>query len=111
MRQRKKLFPFLVLSILSFLGILYVFFFLPPDFIFFTVNHELSTVWLFFLLLFIFFLSLTFYLLVSLKRATFVGLFVVVFLWLRLIHLTHFLYPILLLLLFILLDLSFQKRK
>ncbi|HSA83865.1 MAG TPA: hypothetical protein VLF20_03180 [Patescibacteria group bacterium] len=114
MRQRKRSIVLLIISILSFLALAYLIFFISPDYQL-LVPRSFSVVGssliFFFPLLFLFCFSLITYLFKSKTHGLLVGLFVITFLLFRLSNLTHPFFFILLAGLFLTLELFFAHRK
>lgn len=121
MRRKKRPLWLLVLSILSLGGFIYLIFFTDPsDKIslseFFGQTPissplNLSTLILFFTVLFIFIFSFITYLLRSIRRGILSGIFVVSYLILRLNHLDQLFFLLVLLALFVTLELVFTRQK
>jgi hypothetical protein len=111
MQRRRKPLSLLVLSILSFGVLGYLILNFPPGFNFSVINFNLSILIFSFLLLFIFLYSLFGFVLNNKRRGLLIGLFVVIYFLLRLNNLTHPFFLILLLILLVMLELLFAKRK
>ena len=120
MNRRKKSLILFILSILSFVALIYLIFFYSPS-TQFTLplgalakwgihNFQFSILPIFFLLFFIFLLSLISYLLRSPRRGALIGLLTIIYLILRMLHLNSPYFLFLLIVLFISLELFFKKR-
>lgn len=120
MNRRKRPFWLLVISLLSFAGLLYLIFFLPPSKQFSLPlgakalwgipNFQFPILIIFFSLLFFCLLFLTTYLFRNTRRGTTIGVLIVVYLIFRMLHLNSLYFLLLLIALFISLELFFKKR-
>lgn len=119
--RRKRPITLLTISLLSLASLIYLIFNYSPTQEFQILNFsrqlrdpatagQFSTIYVFFLLVFIFIYSTIAYLLINTKQGLLFGLFATGYLFLRFIHLTHPFFLILLLVLFISLELFFKKR-
>src|SRR3989304_6596763 len=111
MKRRGRKFYFLVLSIISLVSLLYLVFVFPPTYQFQISNFKFQILYPFFFLLFSFLYFLFSFLFASKRRGLFVGAFAVTYFVLRLNNLTHPLFLILPLILFVSLELFFINRK
>jgi len=110
MRTRKKLFPLLLLALLSLGGLAFYIFFINPQENFTVVNYFVSPIIFFFMLLFITIAGIGSFFLLSLRRGVLLGVFITTLLTLRLFGFTSFLYIGILLVIIILLELGFRKH-
>ncbi len=111
MRKRKRFFPFFLISLPSFVMLIFFLFTFPPESKLRAINYELSTTVVFFLLLFLFIFSIMSCLLQSARRGLFLGVFVCGYFFLRLIQLRNMFFLILLALFLFTLELFFSNQK
>lgn len=111
MRRKKRQFFFLVLTILSLIATLLVIFFLSPNHNLALGPLTLSPLIIFFIPLGIFFFSLPTFVLKSPKHGILLSLFVISYLIFRLTGLTHPIFLVLLIGLFLTLELLFSNRQ
>ena len=111
MRKRKKPIKFLLLSILSFLALIYIIFFIPPSYHIQIFSLQLPIVSLFLLSLFLFCFSLPTYLFKNRADGLLISIFAVSIFVFRLTNLTHPFFFILLVSLFLTLELLFTYKK
>ena len=120
MRRKKRSLKFLALSLLSFIFLLYIIVYTPPSFKF-TIfpaernlasqdNFQIPILIPFFTLLFIFVYSIIAFMFKSSIHGVLAGLFVVLYLVLRMKDLTHPFFLVLLFAIFLTLDIFFSKR-
>lgn len=114
MRRKKRPFLFLVISLLSLIGLSYLAFSFPPNWKFAIGSPvgelKLEILLIFFTLLFLSVSSLASYLLNNVRRGVLVSVFTTTYFLFRLFHLTHPLFLVLLLGLFITIELFFNQR-
>jgi len=110
MHKRKRKLWLLLLAILSLVGFIYLLLSFSPSFNLQVLSFNLPVIYLFFAALFLFLFSFFAFILASKRRGLFIGLFVVIYLLLRMNHLTHPFFLIMLLVLFGCLELFFVKR-
>ncbi|MDO8620983.1 MAG: hypothetical protein Q7R31_01745 [Candidatus Levybacteria bacterium] len=107
--RRKHPSMLLILGLLSLTSLIYLAIYQSPTANFpFSIFH-FPFIYVFFLLIFLFIYSIFSYLFISTKQGLLFGLFATVYLFLRFIHLTHPLFLIILIALFISLELSLKK--
>ena len=118
MRRRKRPFWLLIISLLSFAGLIYLILNFAPTHKF-TIysprfgeagNFQLSIVPIFFIIVFLLTFSFAAYILNNSRRALFLALFIVSYLLLRLFNLTQISFLILLLAFFIALEFFFSHK-
>lgn len=110
MRRRRKFFPFLIFGILFFFSLVFLIFFYSPNSYLTIGTLTVSTTILFFLLLFLFCSLISFYIFLNIRRGIFIGMCVVGYFLLRMLDLSHPVYVLLLIILFVVLELLFRKR-
>ncbi|OGH08084.1 MAG: hypothetical protein A2171_01270 [Candidatus Levybacteria bacterium RBG_13_35_9] len=111
MKRRGRKFYFLPISIASLISLLYLVLSFPPTYQFQIADFKLQILYPALILLFSFLYFLFSFLFANNRRGLFVGLFATIYLILRLNNLTHPLFLILLLILFISLELFYLNRK
>src|SRR3972149_9615852 len=111
MKRRRRKFYFLVLSIISLVSLLYLVFVFPPIYQFQISNFKFQILYPAFILLFSFLYFLFSYVFTDKKQGLLIGGLAVLYLILRMVILTHPLFLILLLILFVSLELFFINRK
>jgi len=109
-RKRKKQLYLLGISFLSLVGFIYLILSFSPNLQIPVLNFNLSIVYFFFTLIFLFLFSLFAFIFKSLRRGVFIGAFVVIYLFLRLNHLSSLFFLVMLFVLFGCLELFFVKR-
>ena len=113
MRRKKRNFWLLIVSFLSLASLIYFIFSFPPDLKFSIFNlaegGQLSTVAVFFFLLFLFFFSLFSYLFKSTLQGTLISSTIIAYLFLRTLGLTQPLFLILILALLFVIELFLKK--
>lgn len=95
MGRKKRSFLLLLLSLLSLAGLCYLIVFLSPNAHFSTMNYELSTIYIFFLLLFLFFSSLFGIVFNNTRRGITWGIFITLYCILRFLGLKSILFFVL----------------
>ena len=110
MRKRKKRFWLLLAGLVSFSAFIYTILNYSPDFQLSIVNFQFSVVAVFLCLLFFSLFFLSGFILNNQRRGALVGLYVIIYLILRLNSLTNPFFAILLLVLFGVIELFFVKR-
>src|SRR3972149_8387684 len=108
MRRRRQI-RFLAVSFLLLVALIYLIWNFPPSFQFSIFNFSILP--LFFTLFFLFIYFLFSFILANKRRGFLIGLFAIIFLFLRLNYLTEPFFLILLLILFGSVELLFAKRK
>lgn len=109
MRQRKKRLWCLALSSASLLGVIFVVFFVDPEYSVSFLSFSLTIVFLFFLLTFLFVFGVVSYFLANIVRGVLAGVFAVSFLSLRYFGFHDTLYIAILLGIVLMFDLYFRK--
>lgn len=110
MRSRKKLFPFLFLSIACFVGLTFYTYVFDPEILLVESPVPLSPLLPFFLLLFIGAWGLLSFILKNKRQALFISIFLNVLLLLRLFKFDSIIYPALILLILVLIEILFWRR-
>lgn len=111
MRRKKRHSLYLILAILSLISLLLIIFLISPTSSLNLGIFKLSMVWIFFIPVVVFFFSLPTFLLKSKKHGILTAAFVTAYLVFRLAGLTHPLFLILLMGLFLTLELLFTSNR
>src|SRR4051812_32519247 len=109
--RRKRPVKFLLLSIVSLVSLSLLIYHLPPTYNFSLLNSQLSTLYLFFLLLFLFLFSLITFISKSIKHGILIALFFPIYLLFRINNLTHPFFFLLLFGLFMTLEFLFAANR
>ena len=110
-RQRKNPLKYLLISIASFLTLIYILFFIPPSYHIQIFSFQIPILSLFFIFLFSFLFSLPTFIFKNKSHGLLLGLFAISILVFRLTGLTHPFFFILLVSLFLTLELLFTYKK
>ena len=111
MRRKKRNLWLLIVSFLSLISIIYLIFSFPPNnIVLSTSNFQLSTVVVFFSLLFLFFFSLISYIFKSTLQGMLISSTIIAYLFLRTLGLTQPLFLILILALLFVMELIFRRN-
>ena len=111
MKKRLELLPFFILSILSLAGFFSLVIFMDPQQSFIIQGFEIPSVIVFFVLLFIVVAGLISFIFVNLIHGVLLGIFLVSFLTLQYFHYNNLFYIAVLLVITILLEFLFWKKK
>lgn len=111
MRQRKKLFILPILSIVSFVCLIYLIFAFPPETIITFYNFKISALPISFLLSFVFMWTLFWFIFVNKIQGLILATFPLIYLILRLNNLTQTFFLVLLFVLFAGLELFFFRKR
>lgn len=93
------------------IGLIYLLVSYPPSFELRIGSYELGILNLFFTLVFLFLFSLIAYIFNNARRGMFAGVFVVIYLFLRLTKLTHPFFLVLIIALLVTIELFFSRKK
>ena len=110
MRKKRKMLPYLVSFIALAAVLIFLVIFWSPEQSFLILDISISTKWVFFLLVFASLSCLSTFIFSNVTRGLLVGVFVASVLLLRFFGFTNIFYPVLLILLFVLIDRLISMR-
>ncbi|OGH10916.1 MAG: hypothetical protein A3B38_04130 [Candidatus Levybacteria bacterium RIFCSPLOWO2_01_FULL_36_13] len=111
MRKRKSLLYLLLISFFSFAALLYLVFFFPPKFSLPLYSIEIPILPIAALAFFIFTWSISWFTLANKRRGAFISLAILIFLLLRFYKLNQALFPLLIIIFFVGLEILFREKK